>query len=92
MGGVNSREVVENSDGTMDLDLIKDRFRLDDDDHCAKTELICLENTHNMMGGTAIPTSYFDSVSSLAAELDLKVHLVSFHTCGVIFKIRALFN
>lgn len=75
LGGVHSREVIENSDGTMDLDLIKDRFRLDDDDHCAKTELICLENTHNMMGGTAIPTSYIDSVSSLATDLGIKVHL-----------------
>ena len=82
LGGVHSREVIENADGTMDLDLIKDMFRLDDDDHCAKTELICLENTHNMMGGTAIPTSDIDNVSSLAKDLGVKVHMVSRYTDG----------
>jgi len=50
----------------MDLNDIRDCFRLDNDDHFAKTELICLENSHNMIGGSAIPPSYCQSVGDLA--------------------------
>jgi len=61
----------------MNLDSIRDLFRSDNDDHFAKTEIICLENTHNMMGGTAVPPSYLDRVSRLArTELGgVKVHV-----------------
>ena len=51
LGGVHSRQVPENEDGRIDLESIKDCFRLDNDDHFAETKLICLENSHNMAGG-----------------------------------------
>ena len=75
LGGVSSRQIQENLDGTMDLDSIRDCYRLDNDDHFAKTELICLEQSHNMMGGKAVDKTYIDQVSLLAKELDVKVHI-----------------
>jgi threonine aldolase len=75
LGGVSSRQIQENHDGTLDLDAIRDHYCLDNDDHFAKTELICLENSHNMMGGTALEQSYIDDVCELANELDVKVHI-----------------
>ncbi len=75
LGGVSSKQIQENIDGTLGLDEIEDCHRLDDDDHFAKTELICLENSHNMMGGKALHKSYIDEVSILAKDLNVKVHI-----------------
>lgn len=55
---------------------IRDAFRLDIDDHWPKTEAICLENTHNMMGGVALPVEYMDRIGKLAhEELGTQVHV-----------------
>jgi len=78
LGGIHTRQIPESStDATMDLTSIQDMSRTDNDDHFAKTSLICLENTHNMMGGIAIPPSYLDQVSHLAKTQldDVKVHV-----------------
>lgn len=40
-----------------------------------QTALICLENTHNMAGGTVYPTSVANEICDRAHERDLKVHL-----------------
>lgn len=39
------------------------------------TGLLCLENTHNAAGGTAIPVEHLDLCASIAREAGLKVHL-----------------
>lgn len=75
LGGVHSRQVPENEDGVMDLESIKDCFRLDNDDHFAETKLICLENSHNMAGGIALPKSYIDDVCNLSKELRIRTHI-----------------
>ena len=75
LGGVHSRQVPEDRYGRMDLESIKDCFRLDDDDHFAETKLICLENSHNMAGGIALPQSYVDSVCNLSKEIGIKTHI-----------------
>src|SRR2546423_591068 len=41
----------------------------------SQTALICLENTHNMWGGTVYPTKQVDEICDHAHELGLKVHL-----------------
>ena len=52
---------------------------MDDDDHYAKSTLICLENTHNMLGGISVPASYVDTIGKLAhdewKEHGMKVHI-----------------
>ena len=75
LGGVSSKQIMENLDGTLDLDLVRDCYRTDNDDHYAKTALVCLENTHNVMGGVTLNQSYIDAVSKVAEELDVNVHI-----------------
>jgi len=43
--------------------------------HNASTTLICLENTHNMAGGTAYPLATIDEICSHAHARKLKVHM-----------------
>lgn len=73
---MSSKQVVEDENGYMQSGEIRDNYRLDDDDHYAKTTLLCLENTHNMLGGVTLPASYIDQVGNLAhEELGIKVHI-----------------
>jgi threonine aldolase len=41
----------------------------------SQTALICIENTHNMAGGTVHPTASVDEICGHAHEAKLKVHL-----------------
>jgi threonine aldolase len=43
--------------------------------HGAPTTLICLENTHNMAGGTVYPLKTIDEICSQAHARNLKVHV-----------------
>jgi len=75
LGGVHTRQIPEREDGGLPHDEIKDAFRLDNDDHCAKTELICLENTHNMLGGAVLDPADIDATGDLARELGVQLHI-----------------
>jgi threonine aldolase len=59
----------------MDADAIRDNVFPDTDDHCAKTTLLCLENTQNMLGGVALPPSYMEEMGTLARGLNIKSHI-----------------
>ena len=41
----------------------------------SQTALVCIENTHNMWGGTVYPTSQVDEICAGAHAVGLKVHL-----------------
>jgi len=43
--------------------------------HTPRTSLICLENTHNNLGGAVIPLDNFKAIRAIADEHRLKVHL-----------------
>ena len=43
--------------------------------HNAATTLICLENTHNMAGGTVYPLETIDEICAKAHALGIKVHM-----------------
>jgi len=76
LGGVHTRQLRENpDDATLDEQDVRDAFRLDNDDHFAKTEALCLENTHNMLGGIALPPEYIDRMGKLTKELDIRLHI-----------------
>jgi len=45
------------------------------DIHHAPTKLICLENTHNIAGGTIFPLEEIKKISELARQRQLKMHL-----------------
>jgi threonine aldolase len=43
--------------------------------HSAPTTLVCLENTHNMWGGSVYPVPTIDEICGEAHERGLKVHI-----------------
>lgn len=61
MGGVQPHIIPNHPDGTFNVNEIPARVR-DEDVHCPRTALICIENTHNVCGGKVIPISWIDEV------------------------------
>ena len=74
LGSIHSRQVPNNPDGTMDLELIEAAIR-DDNVHFPRTRLICLENTHNRCGGACLSPVYSRQVRELADAYQIKIHL-----------------
>lgn len=71
LGGISLYPIPNAEDGTLPLDLIKAAIR-DDDIHCSRTTLVCLENTQD---GRVLKPSYMRSVSEFCQEKSLKLHL-----------------
>lgn len=74
LGGVHSRQLQNQPDGSLLLSEIEASIR-PDDPHDPITRLICLENTHNRCGGTVQTAEYTRQVADLAHRHQLKVHL-----------------
>ena len=73
-GGIHSRQLINDEVGLIDLQEIKLAIR-DDNVHYPKTSAISLENTHNMCFGSPIEIDYISSVSEIAKENNLKLHV-----------------
>jgi threonine aldolase len=73
-GGVSFRTVPNLPDGTMDPDAIAAAIR-DDDIHEPITQLICIENTHNVCGGKVVPVEFMQSLRKLADKHKLPIHM-----------------
>ena len=76
LGGVHTKQIPEDPvSATLDMDEVRSAYRHDNDDHYAKTALVCLENTHNILGGVALPKEYIDEMGRLANnELGVPLH------------------
>jgi threonine aldolase len=74
LGGIHSRQVPNQLDGTIDLADIENAIR-GDNIHYPRTRVICLENTHNRRGGASLSAEYMHSVRGLADRYGLKIHL-----------------
>lgn len=61
-------------DGFLSWDLIESQIRTRSI-HNSETGLICLENTHNMHGGTVLPQQMIEEVCAHAHAVHLPVHL-----------------
>jgi threonine aldolase len=81
IAGVSCKQIVEDENAMFSMQDLRDAIHLDDDDHYAKTTLICLENTHNMLGGVCLPPSYIDSIGKLAHD-EWKGHGINVHIDG----------
>ena len=60
--------------GGMSLAEIEDAMR-PLDDHFPITRLVCLENSHNLCGGSALPVDYIDAVGRLCKKYNVKLHM-----------------
>ena len=74
LGGVHTRAIPNQADGTLRLEDIQAAIRADDE-HFPISRLIVLENTHNSSGGAVLTPDYMGSVSAIAKEHGLKLHL-----------------
>ncbi len=74
LGGIQAFTIPNQPDGTLRLEDIAVSIR-DDDVHHPRTRLVCLENTQNVCGGTALTPDYMQSVAELAHSRNLKLHL-----------------
>ena len=73
-GGVHSRQLKNQRDGTIELHDLRNAIR-SKDDHFPETALICLENTHNRCFGAPLSLNYIKSVAEIAEEHELKIHI-----------------
>ena len=74
VGGLTAHPVPNQPDGTLALADIESAIN-GDDQHWARTRLICLENTQNAMGGMPLDAAYTRSVAALARRRGLKLHI-----------------
>jgi len=74
LAGVQSYNVLNEPDGTISIEAIEAAIRADDE-HCPRTRVICLENTHNRCGGIPLAPDYCDAVGELAHSRGVRVHL-----------------
>src|SRR2546421_2079948 len=75
LGGTAMHPVPSALDGTIPLETIRGAVRDPADEHCARTALICLENTHNRCGGAVLEPTYMEAVRAVADEFGVPVHL-----------------
>ena len=73
-GGVHSRQLTNQTDGTIDINEIKSAVRMDND-HFPKTSAITLENTHNLCNGSPLSPDYIKDVAQIARANDMKLHI-----------------
>lgn len=74
LGGVHPNALPNQPDGTLKLEDVRRAIRFEDE-HNPRTRLICLENTHNAIGGVAVSLEYTRQVGELARERRLKLHM-----------------
>jgi threonine aldolase len=74
IGGIHSRTLPNNPDGTIDLKAIAGAIR-PDNIHFPRTRLIVLENTHNRCNGSPLSLDYMDRVGKLAHDKKIKLHV-----------------
>lgn len=74
LGGIHSRQVMEQPDGSLALEDIEAVIR-PQDVHQPPTRLISIENTHNRCGGTFQTPEYIRSLAEFAHARGLVVHM-----------------
>lgn len=76
LGGIYSKQVETLPDGTYDLEKLESILSLDLTDRwLTKTQLVCVENTHNILGGRVLKPEYLDRLHALCKKHQLKLHL-----------------
>lgn len=74
LAGVSLNTIKNQPDGTFSLDELRSKFR-GFDVHEPKTELVLVENTHNMCGGKVIPLQWMADLAKICKEQSVKIHM-----------------
>ena len=56
------RTLINDANGTFDLEQMKKYIRSRNDAHYPWTKLVCIENTHNFCGGKVVPLKFLAKV------------------------------
>jgi threonine aldolase len=72
--GLQTRPVPGDDRGVVAPEQVREGY-VEADPHRPGTGLLCLENTHNSRGGTAIAPAAIDAAAEVAHDLDVPVHL-----------------
>nr|XP_046232918.1 probable low-specificity L-threonine aldolase 2 [Scatophagus argus] len=76
VAGVHASLVTTLPDGTLDLQQLESKIRHGyPDPHYPRSRLICVENTHNVLGGRVLPLTFLQEVRALADRYGLSVHM-----------------
>ena len=62
IGCVYSKQIQNKEDGTFDLETLESMVSDHTDDHCPRTRLVCIENTHNSCGGRILPLEFIQNL------------------------------
>jgi len=73
-GGIHSRQLTNQPDGTIRINDIQSAIRIDNV-HFPKTSAITLENTHNLCNGSPLSSEYIKEVAHIAQKNDMKLHI-----------------
>jgi threonine aldolase len=71
LGSIQPQPMDFNNDGTLDLKKVASLVKIEDD-HYARTRLLCLENT---TGGKVLPLDYLSKIPHFCKEYNLSSHL-----------------
>ncbi|XP_066519236.1 uncharacterized protein [Hoplias malabaricus] len=76
IAGVHSTTVTTLADGTFDLDQLVSKIRHGyPDAHYPRSRLVCVENTHNILGGRVLPLSFLQELRSVVDEYGLSLYM-----------------
>jgi len=72
---VYSKQIENLDDGTFDLEKLVSYINDSTDRQCTKTQLVCIENTHNYTGGRVLPLDFIEKLGKICVENDMKLHM-----------------
>ena len=76
LGGVYSKQIETLPDGSFDLEKLESMIARDYSDRWTPiTQLVCIENTHNLNGGRVLSLEFLDRLGALCKKHGLKLHL-----------------
>ena len=75
IGGVHVRTLRNMDDGTFDLDELEIKIRPPNNVHFPKTSLVCIESSHNMCSGSAVPLAFIERVHEIISPKGIKLHM-----------------
>ncbi|TSK14782.1 putative low-specificity L-threonine aldolase 2 [Bagarius yarrelli] len=76
LAGVHSTTLTTSVDGTFDLEQLESKIHHSNRDvHLPCSRLVCVENTHNIMGGRVLPITFLQQVRAIADKHGIAVHM-----------------
>ena len=73
-GGIAFHTIPNLYDGTFSLDVLTNSIR-SEDIHEPTTQLICIENTHNVCGGTVLPLEFLENLKKISEHNKIPIHM-----------------